>query len=62
MFLKRIFPFFLLTVLVVAGCSQDESDLDPPDPNVVATFSGGVITKAQVNAKYESLMPCCKAR
>ncbi len=62
MFLKRMFPFFLLTVLVVAGCSQDESDLGPPDPNVVAAFNGGVITKAQVTAKYESLMPCCKDR
>ncbi|CAB1059508.1 hypothetical protein D1BOALGB6SA_4270 [Olavius sp. associated proteobacterium Delta 1] len=62
MFLKRVFPFFLLTVLVVGGCSREESSLEPPDPNVVATFKGGAITKDQVNAKYESLMPCCKDR
>jgi parvulin-like peptidyl-prolyl isomerase len=62
MFLKRMFPFFLLAVLVVAGCSRDESSLEPPDPNVVAAFDGGVITKDQVNTKYESLMPCCVGR
>jgi parvulin-like peptidyl-prolyl isomerase len=28
----------------------------------VASFNGGVITKAQIKAKYESLMPCCKDR
>lgn len=62
MFLKRVFPLFILTVLIVAGCSRDESNLEPLDPNVVAAFNGGVITKDQVNAKYESLMPCCIGR
>jgi parvulin-like peptidyl-prolyl isomerase len=62
MFLKRVFPFFILTYLVAAGCSPDESNLEPPDPNVVATFNGGVITKSQVSAKYENLMPCCIGR
>ena len=62
MFLKGMFAIFLLTVWVVAGCSQDESNLDAPHPDAVATFNGGVITKAQLNAKYESLMSCCKAR
>ena len=62
MFLKRISPFFLLTLLVVTGCSQDEANLDPPHPDAVASFNGGVITKAKVKAKYESLMPCCKDR
>jgi parvulin-like peptidyl-prolyl isomerase len=62
MFLKRVSPFFLLIVFVVTGCSQDEANLDPPHPDAVASFSGGVITKAQIKAKYESLMPCCKDR
>ncbi|UCD78240.1 MAG: peptidyl-prolyl cis-trans isomerase [Desulfobacterales bacterium] len=62
MFLKRVFPCFFLAALVLAGCSRDESNPSPPDPNIVASFNGGVITKAQVNAKYDSLMPCCKDR
>jgi hypothetical protein len=62
MFLKRISPLFLLTLLVVTGCSRDEANFDPPHPDAVASFNGGVITKAQIKAKYESLMPCCKDR
>ena len=62
MFLKRVSTFFLLTLLAVTGCSQDEANFDPPHPEAVASYNGGVITKAQVKAKYESLMPCCKDR
>jgi parvulin-like peptidyl-prolyl isomerase len=62
MFIKRIFAFLFLTALVVAGCSRDDSNLDPPHPDAVATFRGGVITKAQLKAKYDSLMACCKER
>jgi peptidyl-prolyl cis-trans isomerase D len=62
MFLKRVFPCFILAALVLAGCSRDESNPSPPDPNVVASFNGGVVTKAQVKAKYDSLMAHCKAR
>jgi parvulin-like peptidyl-prolyl isomerase len=54
--------FLLLIALGVAGCSRDEPGLDPPHPNAVATFNGGVITKAQLMAKYEGLMACCKER
>jgi hypothetical protein len=32
MFLKRISPLFLLTLLVVTGCSRDEANFDPPHP------------------------------
>ena len=62
MFLRRMFLIFLLFSLVVFGCGQEEADTDPPNPDVVATFNGGVITKGQVNAKFEGLMPCCKGR
>jgi parvulin-like peptidyl-prolyl isomerase len=47
---------------VVFGCSQEKASTDPPNPDVVASFNGGVITKDQVNAKFEGLMPCCKGR
>ncbi len=62
MFLRRMFLIFLLFSLVVFGCGQNEADTDPPNPDVVATFNGGVITKDQINAKFEGLMPCCKGR
>jgi hypothetical protein len=62
MFFKQILPVVVLTFFVMAGCSQKEQGTDPPGPDVVASFSGGVITKDQVNAKFEGLMPCCKGR
>jgi len=62
MFLKRVFPYVVSLSLLVIGCSREEVNRDPPGPNVVAAFKGGVITKDQVNDKYESLMPCCKGR
>ncbi len=62
MFLKRMIPFLVLSFLVVAGCSREDGYKSPPGPDVVASFDGGVITKAQVAAKFESLMPCCKGR
>jgi parvulin-like peptidyl-prolyl isomerase len=62
MFLRQILPFVVLIFFVTAGCSQKEQGTDPPGPDVVASFSGGLITKDQVNAKFESLMPCCKGR
>jgi hypothetical protein len=57
-----MFLIFLLPFLVVFGCSQEKASTDPPNPDVVASFNGGVITKDQVNAKFEGLMPCCKDR
>jgi parvulin-like peptidyl-prolyl isomerase len=62
MFLKRVVPYIVPILLLVIGCSREEVNRDPPDPDVVASFKGGVITKDQVNNKYESLMPCCKGR
>jgi|GEM_PF-2471548 len=62
MFLKRVFPFVVSILLLVIGCSREEVNRDPPGPDVVASFKDGVITKDQVNNKYESLMPCCKGR
>lgn len=62
MFLKRVLPYFVSLLLLVIGCSREEVNRDPPGPDVVASFKGGVITKDQVNDKYESLMPCCKGR
>jgi hypothetical protein len=57
-----MFLIFLLPFLVVFGCSQEKASTDPPNTDVVASFNGGVITKDQVNAKFEGLMPCCKDR
>lgn len=62
MFLRRMVPFLFLSFLVVLGCSQSEGRLDPPSPDVLASFNDGVITKAQLKAKFEGLMPCCKVR
>ena len=33
-----------------------------PNPNVVASYNGGEITRDQLKAKFEGLMPCCKGR
>jgi parvulin-like peptidyl-prolyl isomerase len=62
MFLRRIVPFLVLSFWVVVGCTQNQGTLHPPSPDVVASFNGGVITKAQLNDKFEGLMPCCKVR
>ena len=62
MFLRRIVPFLVLSFFVVVGCSQSEGKLDPPSPDVVAVFNGGMITKAHLQDKFDDLMPCCKGR
>ncbi len=60
--LRRIFPLIVLPILMVFGCSQEDVNTAPPNPNVVASFNGGTITKDQLKAKYNSLMSCCKGR
>ena len=62
MFRIRILPFFVLVILMVSGCSQKDSSTAPPNPNVVASFKGGTITRDQLKARFEDLMPCCKGR
>jgi hypothetical protein len=62
MYGKRMFLTLLLIVLLVVGCSQKESNPIPPHPNAVASYTGGVISKDQIKAKYDSLMACCKDR
>lgn len=62
MFLRRVIPVLILAGLILAGCSREDEKMAPPGPNVVASFSGGIITKDQIQAKFESLMSCCKDR
>ena len=57
----RIVPLVIIT-LVLLGCSRDRASLEPPNPDVVASFNGGMITKAQLDDKFESFLPCCKGR
>ncbi|MFQ6078688.1 MAG: peptidylprolyl isomerase, partial [Thermodesulfobacteriota bacterium] len=57
-----IVPFIVLSLFVASGCGRRDAGIDPPNPNVVASFSGGVITRGQLNTKFEGLMPCCKGR
>ena len=62
MFMRRVIPVLILAGLIIAGCSRDDEKMAPPDPNVVASFNSGIITKDQIQAKFESLMSCCKDR
>jgi parvulin-like peptidyl-prolyl isomerase len=47
---------------MVSGCSRGDGSTNPANPNVVASFNGGVITKDQLKARFDGLMPCCKGR
>ncbi len=60
--LRQTFPLIVLPILMVFGCSQEDVNTAPPNPNVVASFNAGVITKDQLKARYNSLMSCCKGR
>ncbi len=60
--LRQIFPLIVLPILMVFGCSQEDVSTAPPNPNVVASFNAGVITKDQLKARFDGLMPCCKGR
>ncbi len=51
-----------LAILVGWGCSAEGPSAVPSSPNVVASFHGGVITKEQLRARFDDLMPCCKGR
>ena len=57
----RIVPLIIIS-LVLLGCSRDRASIEPPGPDVVASFNGGMITKAQLDDKFESFLPCCKGR
>lgn len=60
---RRIAPFFAVVPLLVAlGCERGDVGTPPPTPDVVASYNGGVITKGQLKAKFEGLMPCCRGR
>jgi parvulin-like peptidyl-prolyl isomerase len=61
MFHHRIVALIIIS-LVLLGCSRDRASIEPPSPDVVASFNGGIITKAQLDDKFESFMPCCKGR
>jgi len=60
--LKRVFPALILALFVLAACSSEKANSDLPAPNAVASFNGGIITKDQIQTKFESLMACCKER
>jgi len=60
--LRHIFLLIVLPILMVSGCSRGDSGTNPANPNVVASFNGGVITKGQLKARFDGLMPCCKGR
>ncbi|NIV98206.1 hypothetical protein GWN26_03270, partial [Candidatus Saccharibacteria bacterium] len=60
--MRRVIPVFVLAGLIIAGCGQGDEKMTSPGPNVVASFNGGVITKEQIQSKFESLMSCCKDR
>jgi parvulin-like peptidyl-prolyl isomerase len=51
-----------LSVLMGWGCSGEDLSAAPPSPNVIASFNGGLITKEQLKARFDDLMPCCKGR
>lgn len=57
MFLRWISPLIILSILVGSGCGQEDLSAAPPDPNAVASFNGGVITRDQVKARYDELLP-----
>ncbi len=57
--LRHIFLLIVLPILMVSGCSRGDSGTNPANPNVVASFNGGVITKDQLKARFDGLMPCC---
>ncbi len=60
---KWMAPFIVVVPLLVAsGCGREEVDIPPPNPNVVASYNGGEISKDQLKAKFEGLMPCCRGR
>ncbi len=59
---RRILSLMLLPILVGLGCNRGEVGSDPLNAEVVASFNGGMITKDQIKAKYDGLMPCCKGR
>ncbi len=63
MVLRRIASFIAVVPLLVAlGCGRGDVGTPPPNPNVVASYNGGEITRDQLKAKFEGLMPCCKGR
>ena len=60
---RWLFALIVLSpVLLLWGCGQDDLSNAPPSLNTVATFNGGLITKEQLKARFDSLMPCCKGR
>jgi len=59
---RRLFSLILLPVLVGLGCGRGDVGSEPPNPDVVASYNGGVITKDLLKAKFNGLMPCCKSR
>lgn len=59
---KRLWPLFLLPVLLGLGCGQRDGKAVPPSPNIVASYNGGVITKDQLKGRLGNLMPCCVGR
>ncbi len=63
MFLRRITPLYILFLLVAWGCSSSQDATNtPPVPNAVASYNAGVITKDQLEARFDELLPCCKGR
>jgi len=62
MVLRRIAPFIVVPLVVASGCGRGDVDTGPPNPDVVASFTGGEITRDQLKAKFEGLVPGCKGR
>jgi peptidyl-prolyl cis-trans isomerase D len=59
---KWVLPLIAFSILVGSGCSGEDPGTIPPSPDTVAAFNGGLITKAQLKARFDELMPCCKGR
>lgn len=60
---RWIIPFIAVVPLLAAsGCGRGDVNTPSPNPNVVASYNGGEITRDQLKAKFEGLMPCCKGR
>ena len=54
--------YFILPLFIISGCGRGGGETHPPNPNVVASFNGGNITRDPLKAKFEGLMPCCRER
>lgn len=61
--LRGILFLLVFAFLVLGwGCGREDLNAPPPTPDAVASFNGGLITKTQLKARFDELMPCCVGR